>query len=191
MPSVSLLPVQNDRCGLQLWSTLFLEKPCSKKRPLSVFYHCPTQLHCTCRGPGGWWWIDNFHPLETKRFGTCKLCISCLQKAYVITFENCHSSWINSNLRYATKTQLLWYSNTLKKSPLFLLGRHFTVRELEQLLFLLLPFLFSLKISIFLSINFLYVALFVIVTFFVFICDFSYHYSNTKICSRCSFFCYS
>ena len=78
IPSLSLLPVQNDRCGLQLWSTSFLEKPRSKCRWFSNSYHCPNQLHSTCRGPGGWWKIDKIHPLGTKRFGTCKLCISCL-----------------------------------------------------------------------------------------------------------------
>ena len=78
---------KNDRCCVKHWRTFFLEKPCSNCHRLPLFYHCPNQLHFTCRVGSGWWRIDKLYWLETWTFETCKSCKSCLREAYVKTFE--------------------------------------------------------------------------------------------------------
>ena len=168
---VILVTVQKRQIWLQfwLWSTLLLDDSCSNSHRLPFFNHCPNQLHSTCRVQGGWWRTGIFHPLETRRFGTCKLCIGCLWKAYVKVFENCHKTWINFTLRYAPKTQrFVCIAIHLKNHHFSILAVTLTARELEQLMFLLSSSLFLLKISTFLSILFLYVAMFVLVRLFVF-----------------------
>ena len=82
-PSVSLLTVQKRQMWCQTLKYDVFGKFVLKLSSAPTFYHCPNQLHFTCRVGSGWWRIDILHWLATWTFKTCKLCKSCLWRAYV------------------------------------------------------------------------------------------------------------